>query len=175
VTINYRNILALKSEEIILTEELVFSEYSDVFEGTGCLPGVYRLETDPSVKPVVHPPRKIPIALRDKLKIELDRLTDRKIIVPVTEPTQWVNDLVIVEKSNSKPNLQLSDFVCVEILPVHNSIQMAYGTNEIYHKECKLNRDKLKFRRKEVSFVGHLLTSKGVCADPYKVKAYIVV
>jgi hypothetical protein len=33
-------------------------------------------------------------------------------------------------------NLQLSDFVCVEILLVHNSIQMAYGTNEIYHKEC---------------------------------------
>ena len=54
VTINYRNILALKSEEITLTEELIFSEYSDVFEGTGCLPGVYRLETDPSVKPIHH-------------------------------------------------------------------------------------------------------------------------
>jgi hypothetical protein len=117
VTINYRNILALKSEEIILTEELVFSEYSDVFEGTGCLPGVYRLETDPSVKPVVHPPRKIPIALRDKLKIELDRLTDRKIIVPVTEPTQWVNDLVIVEKSNSKLH------ICLDPRDLNKAIQ----------------------------------------------------
>ena len=35
----------------------------------------------------------------------------------------------------------------------------------------KLNKDKLKFRRKEVRFVGHLLTSKGVRADPDKVKA----
>ena len=40
-------------------------------------------------------------------------------------------------------------------------------------RNLKLNWDKLKFRRKEVSFVGHLLTSKGVCADPDKVKAVV--
>lgn len=40
-------------------------------------------------------------------------------------------------------------------------------------RNLKLNRDKFKFRRKEVSFVGHLLTSKGVCADPDKVKAVV--
>jgi hypothetical protein len=93
---------------------------NDVFEGTGCLPGVYRLETDPSVKPVVHPPRKIPITLRDKLKIELDRLTDRKIIVPVTEPTQWVNYLVIVEKSNSKLR------ICLDPRDLNKAIQQSH-------------------------------------------------
>lgn len=38
-------------------------------------------------------------------------------------------------------------------------------------RNLKLNKEKLKFRRKEVRFVGHLLTSEGVRADPDKVKA----
>lgn len=37
-------------------------------------------------------------------------------------------------------------------------------------RNLKLNKEKLKFRRKEVRFVGHLLTSEGVRADPDKVK-----
>ena len=63
VTINFDNILALKSEATTLTEESVFSEFKDVFEGTGCLSRIYLLKIDPSIKPVVHPPRKIPVAL----------------------------------------------------------------------------------------------------------------
>lgn len=38
-------------------------------------------------------------------------------------------------------------------------------------RNLKLNKEKLKFRRKKVRFVGHLLTSEGVRADPDKVKA----
>lgn len=34
-----------------------------------------------------------------------------------------------------------------------------------------LNRDKLKLQRKEVSFMGHVLTSDGVKMDPDKAKA----
>ncbi|VDI47522.1 Hypothetical predicted protein [Mytilus galloprovincialis] len=100
VTINYDNIQALDINEISLSEKSVFRQYKDVFDGTGCLPGTYRLEIDETVRPVVHPPRKIPVALRDKLKTELERLTDKEMITPVTEPTPWVNNLVIVEKPN---------------------------------------------------------------------------
>lgn len=38
-------------------------------------------------------------------------------------------------------------------------------------RNLKLNKENLKFRSKEVRFVGHLLTSEGVRADPDKVKS----
>ena len=49
-------------------------EYSDVFEGLGCMDGLYHMEVDKTVRPVVHPPRKVPVALRDCLKEKLDKL-----------------------------------------------------------------------------------------------------
>ena len=71
-----------------------------MFEGTGKLEGEYHLELDDGVKPVVHPPCRVPVALREKLKTELDRLTENEIIAPVDRPTQWVSSLVCIEKPN---------------------------------------------------------------------------
>ena len=56
------------------------------------------MELDETVKPVVHPPRKVPVALRDRLKEELDKLVREKVITSVTEPTNWVSSLVLVNK-----------------------------------------------------------------------------
>ena len=60
--------------------------------------GPYHMELDETVKPVVHPPRKVPVALRDRLKEELDKLVREKVITSVTEPTNWVSSLVLVNK-----------------------------------------------------------------------------
>ena len=43
-------------------QDPVLREYTDVFEGLGCLAGNYRIEIDTTVKPVVHPPRRVPCA-----------------------------------------------------------------------------------------------------------------
>jgi hypothetical protein len=102
VTIHYNNILAVDEA---LTEKLIFDEYKDVFHGTGCLPGTYHRQTDETVTPEVHPPRKIPVSLRERLKSELDQLTDKEIITPVTEPIPWVNNLVIVEQTKQTENM----------------------------------------------------------------------
>ena len=48
--------------------------------------------------PVVNPPRRIPEALKSRLKCELDNMENDQIIVKFDEPTDWVNSLVIVEK-----------------------------------------------------------------------------
>lgn len=75
----------------------IFKEYTDVFEGLGCLEGEHSIKIDESVTPKVHPPRKIPMTLREKLKNELDRMEKLEVIKRIEEPTRWVNPIVIVE------------------------------------------------------------------------------
>ena len=59
-----------------------------------------KIHLKPDAKPfAIHAPRAIPIAWRDKVKAELDRLTSQGIITPVTdEVTPWVHALVTVPK-----------------------------------------------------------------------------
>ncbi|KAI8506223.1 hypothetical protein Bbelb_156500 [Branchiostoma belcheri] len=80
------------------TAQSILEEYKDVFEGIGQLPGEHTIQLDHSVPPKVHPPRRIPVSLRDPLKAELDRMERLGVIRKVDEPTDWVNSLVVVEK-----------------------------------------------------------------------------
>ena len=89
-----------------LTKEQILGKYSDVFTGIGKLPGEFEIHLHDKVTPVVHPPRRVPVAIRDKLKAELDRMENLGIITKVTEPTDWVNSLVVVEKPNFKVMLR---------------------------------------------------------------------
>ena len=73
-------------------------KYAYVFHGLGKLPGQYHIEIDRDVNPVVHAPRRVPVALRDKLKHELREMVNDDIIAPVSEPTEWVSSLLLVSK-----------------------------------------------------------------------------
>lgn len=74
----------------------ILSENEDVFTGLGCVPGLHLIQLNPDVTPVIHPPRKVPIALKERIKVELDL----GVIVKQTEPTDWVNSMVTVVKPN---------------------------------------------------------------------------
>jgi transposase InsO family protein len=81
----------------------VLSEYPELFEGLGRIRDVeYNIEIDTTVKPVVHAPRKVPIALKTKVKEELDRMVKQGVIVPVETPTDWVSSMVVVQKPGGK-------------------------------------------------------------------------
>ena len=75
----------------------ITEEYADSFKGLDCLPGEYKIRLDPSVPPVVHAPRKVPVALHDHVKEELQRMENDGVIKKQEEPTDWVNRMVIVE------------------------------------------------------------------------------
>ncbi|CAC5375554.1 unnamed protein product [Mytilus coruscus] len=82
--------------------EKLEQQYGDLFTGLGCLPGTHKIRINKTVAPVVHAPRKIPIAIKDKVKAELDRMEDIGVIFKQQEPTQWVNSMVTVIKPNGK-------------------------------------------------------------------------
>ena len=76
-------------------------EYPTVFKGLGCLKKPYKIQINHDIRPVICPPRKIPVALQQKLKDKLKDMEQKGVIKKVHVPTEWVNSLVIVEKHDS--------------------------------------------------------------------------
>jgi len=85
----------------------ILDQYSDVFCGLGCYPGEYHIAVDPSVMPVVNPPRRVPLSVQPKLKQKLDSLVKTGVLMKRDEPTDWVNSLLIVEKKDKSLRLCL--------------------------------------------------------------------
>ena len=112
---NFSNLLGLKAltkmnlitinktfKVATLSKIDVCQMYSDVFdEKLGCLPGKVSLTLKSDNKPHILPPRKLPIALQDEVKTELDRLCDLSVLTPITEPTEWVNQMAVARKKNN--------------------------------------------------------------------------
>ena len=88
-------------------KESLVKQHGDCFEGIGCFQGEFHITLDPSIPPVVHPPRRVPEALRRPLKKELESLVKQGIIKKVEQPTDWVNLLVCVTKSSGALRLCL--------------------------------------------------------------------
>ncbi len=76
----------------------ILNEYKDVFTGLGCIPGLHNIQLNLDIAPVIHAPRKVPIALKDRVKMELKLMEDLGVIVKQTDPTEWVNSMVMVVK-----------------------------------------------------------------------------
>ena len=81
---------------------MLFDEFEDCFGEIGTLPKTHHMTIDENIKPVIHAARRVPFALKDRLKSVLDRMVNLDIIETITESTDWVSQLVIVEKPNRK-------------------------------------------------------------------------
>ena len=93
------NYHSLSITDLPLTQEKVENTYADVFQGLGKFPGEpYKLRLKPDAVPVKHRPRKVPVHLQDAFHEEVERLVKIDVLEKVTEPTEWVNSFVIVEK-----------------------------------------------------------------------------
>ena len=96
LTVNVVNQVSSSME--VLTENELLETYADVFTGLGTFPGEYKIELDPNVKPVQHQPRKVPQALKEEIRQEINRLEKKGIIAKVTTPTEWISSMVAVKK-----------------------------------------------------------------------------
>lgn len=81
----------------------LLEEFKDVFEGIGCIKvKPHKIIINENANPKVYNARKVPYAINDDLKNELDKLENLGIIQKINEPTEWVNPMVIVKKPNNK-------------------------------------------------------------------------
>ena len=79
------------------SEDPILENFRDVFIGLGCLEGEYQLEVDPSVRPVKHTPRRVPVALRDVVKKKIQEMENKGIIQKVSQPSEWISSMVVVK------------------------------------------------------------------------------
>ena len=89
-----------------LSKEVLRVRYKEVFEGLGNL-GKYHITLREGCTPVVHSARRVPHSLKKQLKQTLDSNVKSGVLCKVDQPTDWVNNLVVVEKRNGSLRLCL--------------------------------------------------------------------
>ena len=76
--------------------------YPNSFDRLGSLKGAYNIRVDPTVKPVTHVRRKVPIESKEAIDKELDYLIEEEIIMEQVEPTPWVSSVTFPRKPNGE-------------------------------------------------------------------------
>ena len=102
------------------TEDML-DDYKDVFTGLGCISdATHHIKIDQDHQAVVHPPRRVPVTLRSKVKTELKCMEQLNVIERVHEPTDWVNSMVTVIKPNGKLR------ICIDPRDLYKAIKREY-------------------------------------------------
>ena len=117
------NIFDLSSTPLVnLTKEKVLEDYRDCFDKIGKFPGEqYHIKLIENAKPVVHPPRTVPVHILPLYKAELEKMLKEKIISPVSEPTDWVNSIVCNVKD--LPNGEKKVRLCLDPRDLNKNIR----------------------------------------------------
>lgn len=102
------------------TSEHVLKQFSDVFEGIGCMKGDYNIVLKENCSPKIHAPHKVPLALQPKLNSKLSSLEKLGFVERVNYPTDWVNSLTIVHKGDG--NMRL----CLDPKDLNEAIKRQY-------------------------------------------------
>lgn len=107
------NVYRVKAQKIV-------DNHMDLFVGYGKLEGKVTLEIDRTVTPSIQSPRRIPIALRSKLKEELGLLEKEGIITKESTHTDWVSNILIVQRNDSAKQ---SIRVCLDPVPLNKALK----------------------------------------------------
>ena len=90
--------------------------YPNSFDRLGSLKGAYNIRVDPTVKPVTHARRKVPIKSKEAIDKELDYLIEEEIITEQVEPTPWVSSVTFPRKPNGEVR------VCLDLSNLNKAI-----------------------------------------------------
>ena len=83
------------ARQCTLTKHQVLHECKDCFDKIGRFPGEkYKIKLIEEAKPVIHPPRTVPMHIMPLYQAEIDKMLAEDIISPMTGPADWVNSIV---------------------------------------------------------------------------------
>jgi len=107
---NLLGLPAIKDLNLLVMVNQMSSNYAEaihkfpsVFTGLGSLSGEFEIQLKSDAKPfALYTPRKVPYALRSKVKDELDRMEAMGVITKVENPTPWCAGMVVVPKKDGK-------------------------------------------------------------------------
>ena len=122
ITINTENIAVVHKQQpsTPLTSQAIAEQFPALFDGKlGTLRENVDLTVDTEIQPIKNAPRRVPHAMMQPLKDELDRLEKLQVIEKVTEPTEWLSSLVTVKKPNGKLRL------CIDPQPLNTALKRA--------------------------------------------------
>lgn len=103
-----------------IAAEKIIEEHKEIFTGYGKFEGEVSLEVDSSVPPSIQSPRRVPIAMRNKLKKELELLEKEGMIVKEVSHTEWVSNLVIVQRGDPE---SASIRICLDPIPLNKALK----------------------------------------------------
>ena len=85
--------------------------YPNSFDQLGSLKGEYDIKVDPTVPPVQHARRKVPIESKAAIEEAIDYMVKQDILEPQIEPTPWVSSVTYPVKPTGevRPSLDVRD------------------------------------------------------------------
>jgi len=84
------------------------------------------MRLDANVTPVIRPSCRIALAMEASDKRELDRMVDIGAIKPMTEPTQWVSQMVAVKKKDS------SICICINPRYLNKALKVGFYLKAVF-------------------------------------------
>ena len=113
------------------TDDLI-KEFPDWFQGISQFPSEYKIWLHHDAHPVIHAPKKCPIALCPKVKEHLNKMECLGVITHVDEPMDWVSSITYVQKANGKLCLCLNPHDLNEA--IHHDHHKMPTMEEVAHK-----------------------------------------
>ena len=99
---------------VVKTDHDPLLEDAVVFEGLGKLAGRYKITIDESIKPVVQPPRRLPVAITEQAKKMKNEMTSDGIIEKVNQPTDSVSSMLVVSKPSVEADGETKISICLD-------------------------------------------------------------
>ena len=116
LTVNFSNISVVNAEPCNAVH--VVNDFDDVFEGEiGTLEGKLGIVVDKTVPPVKLPCRRWPNPVKEKVRVEIERLEGLGVVEKVKQPTDWISSLVVTMKPNGQVRL------CIDPKPLNEAIK----------------------------------------------------